>query len=110
MAFCSLLIARGIFKEVTVRFLIVGHTHKNIDAHFRSLAKLLKKKNTYVLVDLMKGFMNSQKTSIFIPELVQEGADFKSYVRDFHHDDTNKLCRLGETHLFKFYVEEDGDD
>jgi hypothetical protein len=31
-------------------------------------------------------------------------------VRDFHHDGTNKLSRLGEMHLFKFYVEEDGED
>jgi hypothetical protein len=54
--------------------------------------------------------MDSHKTSVFLLELVQEVADFKSYVRDFHHDDTNKLCGLGEMHLFKFYVEEDGDD
>ena len=33
MAFCSLLTARRIFKEVTVGFLVVGHTHKDIDGH-----------------------------------------------------------------------------
>jgi hypothetical protein len=37
MAFCSFLFARGIFKEVTVGFPIVGHTHKEIDAHFNYL-------------------------------------------------------------------------
>jgi hypothetical protein len=110
MAFCSLLTARGIFKEVTVGFLVVGHTHEDIDAYFSYLSKLLKQKNTYVLADLMKAFMDSQKLSVFIPELVQEIADFKSYMRDFHHDGTNKLSGLGEMHLFKFYVEEDGED
>jgi hypothetical protein len=55
----------------------------------------------------MKAFMDSQKSAVFIPELVQAIADFKSYVRDFHHDGTNKLSGLGEMHLFKFYVEED---
>ena len=59
MAFCSLLIARRIFKEVTVGFLVVGHTHEDIDAHFSYLSKLLKMKNTYVLADLMKAFMDS---------------------------------------------------
>jgi hypothetical protein len=54
--------------------------------------------------------MDSQKSLVFIPELVQEVADFKSYVRDFYHDSTNKLSRLGEMHLFKFYVEEDAED
>ena len=59
MAFCSLLIARRVFKEVTIGFLIVGHTHKDIDAHITYLSKLLKIKNTYVLADLMKAFMDS---------------------------------------------------
>jgi hypothetical protein len=58
----------------------------------------------------MKAFMDSQKSAVFIPELVQAIADFKSYVRDFHHDGTNKLSGLGEMHLFKFYVEEDRED
>jgi hypothetical protein len=58
----------------------------------------------------MKAFRDSQKSTVFIPELVQEVADFKSYVRDFHHDGTNKLSGLGEMRLFKFYVEEDGED
>ena len=40
-------------------FLIVGHTHEDIDAHFSYLLKLLKMKNTYVLADLMKAFMDS---------------------------------------------------
>jgi hypothetical protein len=68
MAFCSLLTARGIFKEVTVGFLVVGHIHEDIDAYFSYLSKLLK--NTYVLADLMKAFMDSQKSAVFILELV----------------------------------------
>ena len=110
MAFCSLLTARRIFKEVTVGFLIVGHTHEDIDAHFSYLSKLLKMKNTYVLADLMKAFMDSQKTTAFIPELVQEVADFKKFLHGYQHNGANKLIGLGEMHLFKFYVEEKGDD
>ena len=91
-------------------FLVVGHTHKDIDAHFSYLSKLLKMKNTYVLVDLMKAFMDSQKTTAFIPELVQEVADFKKFLQGYEHDGANKLIGLGEMHLFKFYVEETGDD
>ena len=70
LAFCSLLTARRIFKEVTVEFLVVSHTHEDIDAYFSYLSKLLKMKNTYMLPDLMKAFMDSQKTIAFIPELV----------------------------------------
>jgi hypothetical protein len=42
MAICSLLTTRGIFKEVTEGFLVVGHTHEDIDAYFSYLSKLLK--------------------------------------------------------------------
>ena len=42
MAFCSLFTARDIFKDVTVGFLIVKHIHKDIDAYFSYLSKLLK--------------------------------------------------------------------
>ena len=59
MAFCSLLTARRVFKEVTIGFLIVSHIHKDIDVHFSYLSKLLKMKYTYVLADLMKVFMDS---------------------------------------------------
>jgi hypothetical protein len=110
MAFCSLLTARRIFKEVTIRFLIVGHTHEDIDVHFSYLSKLIKRKNTYVLGDLMKAFMDSQKTVAFIPEFVQKVVDFKLDVKDYHYDSVNKIVGLGNKHLFKFYVEEDGDD
>jgi hypothetical protein len=110
MAFYSLLTARRIFKEVTVGFLVVGHTHEDIDAYFNYLSKLLKKRNTYVLADLMKAFMDSQKTVAFITEVVQEVADFKKYVKDFHHDGVNALTGLGEMHIFKFFMEADGDD
>ena len=110
MAFCSLLTAKRVFKEVTIRFLVVGHTHEDIDAHFSYLSKLLKMKNTYVFADLMKAFMDSQKTTAFMPKLVQEVADFKKFLNGYQHDGANKLIRLGEMHLFKFYVEEKGDD
>lgn len=70
MAFCLLLTTRRIFKEVTIGLLIVGHTDKDIDAHFSYLSKLIKKKKTYVFADLMKPFMDSQKPVAFIPEFV----------------------------------------
>ena len=57
MTFLSLLIARGVFKEIQASFLLVGHMHEDIDAYFSQLSKALKSKNTFVLADLMKAFM-----------------------------------------------------
>jgi len=110
MAFWSLFTTKRIFKEVIVGFLIASHTHEDIDAHFSYLSKLIKRKNTYVLADLMKAFMDSQKTVSFIPEFVQEVANFNSYLKDFHHDGVNKIVGLEDKHLFKFSLEESGED
>ena len=59
MAFLSVLTARGVFEEIQAGFLLVGHTHEDIDAYFSHLSKALKSKNTFVLADLMKAFMQS---------------------------------------------------
>lgn len=107
MAFCSLLTARHIFKEVVVGFLIVGHTHEDIDAFFGKLSERLRRTDIYVLADLMKAFMDSQALT-FIPEFVQEVADFKSYIKGHLHGGNNALTGLGSKHLFKFYVDDEG--
>lgn len=59
MAFYSLFTARHIFKEVTVGFMIVNHAYKNTDAYFKYLSKFIKTKNTFVLPDFMKAFIDS---------------------------------------------------
>ncbi len=50
-----------VFEEVKLRFLIIGHTHEDIDGCFGYLSKKLREQNNYVLVDLMKVSMVSQK-------------------------------------------------
>ena len=67
----------------------------------------LKSKNTFVLADLMKAFMQSQDLS-FMPEFIQEVADFKSFIHGYQSSGATRLIGLGEMHLFKFYVDDDG--
>jgi hypothetical protein len=107
MAFMSMLIHRGVFKEIQVGFLLVGHTHEDIDAYFSHLSKTLKNRNTFVVADLMKSFMESQEMS-FILEFVQEVADFKSFIQGYLCDGPLRLIGLRDIHLFKFYVDEEG--
>ena len=59
-ALCATLVGLGFFQEVELSFLIVGHTHEDIDAYFSHLSKELKKSSTYVMADLIKAFMKSQ--------------------------------------------------
>jgi hypothetical protein len=41
-AFLFILITRKVFEEVQLGFLVVGHTHENIDGSFGYLSKKLK--------------------------------------------------------------------
>ena len=107
MAFLSLLTVLGVFEEIQASFLLVGHTHEDIDAYFSHLSKALKSKNKFVLADLMKAFMQSQDLS-FMPEFIQEVADFKSFIHGYQSSGAMRLIGLGEMHLFKFYVGDDG--
>jgi hypothetical protein len=59
LVFLSLLKMRDVFEEVKMGFLVVGHTHEDIDGCFGYLSKKLKEGNNYILVDLMRVFMIS---------------------------------------------------
>jgi hypothetical protein len=49
------------FEEVKFGFVVIGHTHEDINSYFGYLSIFLKKQNNYILVDLMKAFMVSQE-------------------------------------------------
>ncbi len=66
LAFLSLLTTKDVFEEVKLVFLVVGHTHEDIDGCFGYLSKKLREENNYILMDLMRAFMISQERS-FIP-------------------------------------------
>jgi hypothetical protein len=67
--FLSLLTAWKVFEEIQLGFLLVGHTHEDIDGSFSYVSDVLRKNNTFVLADLMKHFMDSQKL-YFMPHVV----------------------------------------
>ena len=69
MAIYSLLTTREIF-DVQVAFLVVSHTHEDIDAYFNYLSKKIKGQNIYTLTDLIKSFMDFQTNIAFIIELI----------------------------------------
>ncbi len=48
LAFISLLIVKDVIKEVKLGFLVVGHTHEDIDECFGYLSKKLREENNYI--------------------------------------------------------------
>ncbi len=105
LAFLSLLTTREIFEEIQLGFLVVGHTHEDIDGSFGYLSKKLREQNNYVMAYLMKAFMFSQDRP-FIPQLIQEILDFKSWVNGYLNDGLNILVNHMKMHLFWFFVDE----
>ncbi len=100
LAFLSLLIARKVFEEVRLGFLVVGHTHGDIDGSFRYLLKKLREQNNYVIVDLMKAFMFSQNRP-FISQLIQKIPNFKSWANGYLSNGSNVLVNHMQMHLFQ---------
>jgi hypothetical protein len=101
--FLSLLTARKVFEEIQLGFLLVGHTHEDIDGYFSYVSDVLRKNNTFVLTDLMKYFMDSQKLR-FMPHVVQEVADFKSFVKSY----ALPLEGMKDMYIFRFFVDRAG--
>jgi hypothetical protein len=77
--FWSLLVAKGIFREVYVNFMLVGHTHDDIDALFRRWSMLLRKENFPTISLLIKSFMEVELVPT-IPHLIEEVPNFKGFI------------------------------
>ncbi len=99
LVFLSLLTTNEVFEEVQLGFLLVGHMHEDIDGNFGYLSKKLREQNNYVLMDLMKTFMVSQKQP-FISQLIQEIPYFKSWVEGYLKYRLEVLVGHTDMHFF----------
>ena len=102
--FWSLLVANKIFREVYVNFMIVGHTHDDIDALFGRWSMALKKESFPTIPLLMKSFMDIE-TVPTIPHLIEEVPNFKKFIENGIADGENTLLGHTKAQQFKFYVD-----
>ena len=75
ICFWSLFVAKKIFQEVYVNFIVVGHTHDDIDALFGRESMALKKESIPTISLLMISFINIDVVFI-IPHLIKEVPNF----------------------------------
>nr|PNR45284.1 hypothetical protein PHYPA_015055 [Physcomitrium patens] len=106
-AFWSLLVAKWIFRKVYVNFMIVGHTHDNIDALFGRWNMLLKKENFPTIPALMKSFMDVESIPT-IPHLIEEVPDFKNFILGSILDKSEVLRGHTKPQQVKFYLDATG--
>ena len=91
-AFCSLLTYHGVFQEVYINFMIVGHMHDDIDALFGKWSYKLRGTDYPTLPLLMKSFMDTESRPI-IPHLFEEVPYFKKFVEGYLCTGRDALAR-----------------
>ena len=102
--FWSLLVAKKIFCEGYVNFMIVGHMHDVIDALFGRWSIALKKESSSRVPLLMKSFMDVEFIPT-IPHLIEEVADFKGFIEGKLNDGNDILVGHTKPQQVKFYLD-----
>ncbi|KAL3693150.1 hypothetical protein R1sor_006801 [Riccia sorocarpa] len=82
MAFCSELVARGCCKTITMSFLVVGHTHEDVDAFFSKVNAAQARRSIESLPHFLEVVHNAQSSKAY-PRLIHEVADYKRHVADY---------------------------
>ena len=77
-----------------VNFMIIGHTHNDINALFRRWSMVLKKESFPTIPMLMKSFIDVEAV-LTIPLFIKEVPDFKKFIEDSTVVEENAL--LGHT-------------
>jgi hypothetical protein len=103
----SLLVAKGIFKEIYVNFMLVGHMHDDIDALFGRWSMLLKKDNFPTILLLMKSFMEVESIPTIL-HLIEEVPNFKGFIAGCIAEGDGALEGHTKVQQFKFYVNSNG--
>ena len=106
-AFFLLLTYHGVFQEVYINFLIVGHTHDDIDALFGRWSYKLKGTDYSILLLLMKLFVDTE-SRLVIPHLIEKVLDFKKFVEGYLCTGHDALTGHTNDQQFKFYRNANG--
>ena len=108
MLFWSALTSKGIFREVQVSFIIVGHTHEDLDAMFGRFGQRLKIEDCHTLPDLMASFM-AVGDPIIVPPLILEVIDFKEWMKVYYREFVqDRLIGHFKAHQLRCYVDPQG--
>ena len=105
-AYLSMLVARGVFKTIQLGFLMVGHTHEDIDAMFSRFSEKLRVTQTYTLPHLMDTLRNSSSSSP-APFLLTKIPDFKQYCDGYLCDGQDILVGHSKPLQFRFFMQDE---
>ena len=102
-AYLSLLVAKGVFDMVQLGFLMVGHTHEDIDALFSRFSEEIRSAQVFSFPHLMQKF-NECTQSHPAPFLMQQVPNFKEFVKGYLHEGADQLVGHSKPLQFRFYM------
>lgn len=108
MMYLSYLVEAGIFQEIHLNFLPVGHTHEDIDQMFSVITRKLLRNDAYTFpqwVDLVKNAYNDELDRIYLVDLVRTLHDYRPWLDKHAAEDTYHEYR-SEVFYFHFIKEE----
>jgi hypothetical protein len=105
--FWSMLVAKSIIREVIVSYMIVGHTHDDIDASFGRWSMKLRENDYLTIPALMKSYMELDKVSV-IPHMIEEVPDFKKFIAPYIREGEGRLIGHSKGRQFRFYMGDNG--
>ena len=105
LALCAMMVALGIFKEVQLSFLLVGHIHEDIDQQFSTISAALKYQDVISLKELLNIVQEkpSRMELFVVAEHLEHIRDWKSFITPFlRHDE---FVGISQPHHFRFYMD-----
>ena len=100
-----LLVARR--KEMFVSFLMVGHTHDDINASFDRWSMKLHEEDFPTIPPLMKSYMDLDNVPV-IPHMIEEILNLKAFIKPYMLKGGDHLVGHMKTQQFRFYMRDDG--
>lgn len=103
-AFLSLLVELNIFKKIKVGFLMVGHTHEDVDQFFSRISTHLKKNSITTFPKLLKAIPASfqRSDSMTTAQRITHIFDVRDWLLPHQHS----MSYHSKPHIFKFTLDQ----
>ena len=106
--FYATLVALGRFQEVQLSFLIVGHTHEDIDQRFNTIWRALKRQDILSLKQILaflEEAVHSSDEAFTSVELFENIWDWSDFIGDYLYTRREVMTSTRILHHFQFYVQ-----
>jgi hypothetical protein len=107
-SYLHMLIQKKVFKKIKVGFLLVGHTHDQIDQMFSRFSIRLRKSKAFVYEDLCE-ILRQSYTPTPVITLLTEAFDFRKYALEEPSITVNTLRNVSFSHQFKIQFSREAD-